>query len=120
MTTTIVTINQTDVDHLAHVTEQMRALGSPTIRAIRDEAQGVIVALEGSHRLAAAKALGLTPRFVMLTDDDMISCEDIGYDDSGWFEGEPARAGAIRERLAQPMGMYSGCPIIDFTDVEIA
>ena len=38
----------------------------------------------------------------------MLTCEDIGYEDMGWFEGEPARAADIRDRIASPMGMYSG------------
>ena len=105
---TVITINQTDADHLARVTAEMQVRGAPAIRCIRDEAQGVILALEGSHRLAAAKALGIAPVFVFAADDDMLTCAEIGYDDMGWFDGEPARAADIRDRIASPMGMYSG------------
>ena len=105
---TVITINQTDADHLAAVTAAMQVMGAPTIRCIHDAAQGVILALEGSHRLAAAKSLDLTPHFVMLGDDDMLACEDIGYDDCGWFGGETARAADIRDRIASPMGTYYG------------
>ncbi len=39
----------------------MTKRGAPRLRAILDETQGVIVALEGSHRIAAALDLGLVP-----------------------------------------------------------
>jgi hypothetical protein len=107
--TTVIAINKTDDAHLAAVTAEMRTLGAPTIRCIRDDAQGVVLALEGSHRLAAAAALGLTPEFVMVGDDEMLICEEIGYDDNGWFDGEPARAADIRDRIAEPMGTYAQC-----------
>ena len=107
--TTVITINKTDADHLAEVTQAMRVAGAPTIRAIRDDTQGIVLALEGSHRLAAAKALGLDPVFVMLGDDDMISCDDIGLDSCGTFDDAvPVRAADIREYIASPMGTYQG------------
>lgn len=115
--TTIVTINAPDADHLVAVMDEMRDRGAPVIRAIRDETQGVILALEGSHRLAAAKALGIVPVLRLLADDDMITCDEIGYDDCGWFEGEPARAADIRDRIGEPMGTYQGCTFIDIDQV---
>jgi len=60
----IVTLNKADPAHLAAVIEQMRKLGAPSIACIKDEGTGVWVALEGSHRVAAAKALGLVPEIV--------------------------------------------------------
>jgi hypothetical protein len=51
-------------DHQAKVLEEMRVLGSPTIRAI-ETAHGLI-ALEGGHRLAAAEELGLTPEIEII------------------------------------------------------
>jgi len=107
--TPIIAINKTFPEHLAAVTAEMRTRGAPVLRAIRDEDQGIILALEGSHRLVAAKALGLTPILQILGDDDMISCEEIGLDDCGTFEGEPARAADIRDYVARPMGTYAGC-----------
>lgn len=47
--------------HLERVIEQMRTLGAPKIRACHDPVSGAWFALEGTHRLRAAKALGLTP-----------------------------------------------------------
>jgi len=118
--TTIVTINHPEAKHLSAVKADMMKLGAPLIRAIRDDAQGVIIALEGSHRLAAAHDLGITPVLRILGDNDMISCDDIGYDDMGWFDGEPARAVDIRNRIGQPQGTYSGCNFLKFENVEVA
>lgn len=116
--TAIVAINEADAAHLAEVVAEMQVLGAPVLRCIRDEAQGIVLALEGSHRLAAAHQLGLTPVLQMIGDDDELLCSDIGYDDCGWFEGEPARAADIRDRIGQPMGMYTGCVFFDFDDIE--
>jgi hypothetical protein len=116
--TTIVTINHPEAAHLEAVKADMIKLGAPVIRAIRDEAQGIIVALEGSHRLAAAHELGISPVLRILGEDDMITCEDLGYDDMGWFDGEPARAADIRDRIGHPQGTYAGCNFLKFDAVE--
>lgn len=60
----IVTINPINTEHLEHVIEQMRSLGVPKIKAVWIEDMGLYVALEGTHRIAAAKALGLTPEII--------------------------------------------------------
>lgn len=51
-------------DHLARVVSEMRHRGAPVIRASWDAAAGVWHAREGTHRLRAALALGLTPVLV--------------------------------------------------------
>jgi hypothetical protein len=106
--TTVIAINKTDADHLTCVTAEMQTLGAPTIRCIRDDVQGVVLALEGSHRLAAAEALDIVPNFVVLGDDDLITCEEIGFDDNGYFDGEIARAADIRDYIAGSQGTYAG------------
>lgn len=116
----IATINHPDPTHLAAVRAEMLRLGAPTVRVVRDEAQGLYLALEGSHRLAAARELGIVPILQVIPEDELISCEEIGYDDCGWFEGEPARVGDIRDRIASPMGTYAGCPILTFEEVRLA
>ena len=60
----IVTLNKADSTHLAAVVEKMRVMGAPQITCIKHEGTGVWVALEGSHRVAAAKMLGLVPEIV--------------------------------------------------------
>lgn len=51
-------------EHLEHVIAVMRTRGAPVLRASWDEAGGVWHAHEGTHRLRAAKALGLAPVLV--------------------------------------------------------
>jgi len=62
-----------DANHLAAVTEEMRTMGAPKVKAVWQPGWGVWVALEGCHRLRAAHALGLTPEFdeVEYSDQDM-------------------------------------------------
>lgn len=50
-----------DEQHLDEVKEIMEHRGAPVIRAIWSECYGVWMAVEGCHRIRAAKALGLTP-----------------------------------------------------------
>ncbi|CAA0130292.1 Uncharacterised protein [Starkeya nomas] len=118
--TCIITINAADPEHLSAVKTEMVERGAPTLRAIRDEAQGVIVALEGSHRFVAALELGLTPTLALVDEDEMLTCADLGFDDCGWFDGEPARAADIRDRIAAPCGTYKGCAFHRVDDDAIA
>ena len=57
--TMIYALNHTTANHLAAVTAEMETLGAPTIRVV--DCGDHYIALEGSHRLAAAHALGLEP-----------------------------------------------------------
>jgi len=66
----ITAINPTDADHLAEVIEEMRVLGAPVIRAV--ETCYGLVAIEGSHRLAAAAELGLSPEIIVIDEDDIV------------------------------------------------
>lgn len=50
--------------HLEHVIGEMKRLGSPVLRGYLDIEANIWHAREGTHRLRAAKALGLTPVFV--------------------------------------------------------
>ena len=47
--------------HLDQVKQKMQVLGPPTIRAIWSATYGMWMAIEGCHRLRAAKDLGVTP-----------------------------------------------------------
>jgi hypothetical protein len=51
-------------DHLVEVAEKMKKLGAPKIRAIWSECYGMWMAVEGCHRIRAAKSLGLIPVIV--------------------------------------------------------
>jgi hypothetical protein len=65
---TIVTMNQTDENHLAKVKAEMQELGAPTIRAIYDGE--IYWAIEGSHRLVAAHELGIEPQIIDIEYSD--------------------------------------------------
>lgn len=47
--------------HLEHVAAQMRELGAPRLRGYHDATSGCWLLMEGTHRIRAAKQLGLTP-----------------------------------------------------------
>jgi hypothetical protein len=67
--------HEPDPAHLADVVESMRALGSPEIRALW--IGDAWVALEGSHRVAAAAELGVPVVVVPVSEDDEIE-HDLG------------------------------------------
>ena len=89
----ICTPNHTDADHLALVKASMIKLGAPTIHAVADRDNGQWLALEGSHRVQAAKDLGLTVNIINigyldeLTDDDlnMMLDDDFGIKDGDYY-----------------------------------
>ena len=58
-------------EHLAEVIEEMKKLGAPKIRAVWMECYDHWAALEGCHRIRAAKELGLTPEIIELDYDDI-------------------------------------------------
>ena len=63
--------------HLASVTEEMRTLGVPTIKAVWMETWQMWVAMEACHRLRAAHALGLVPVIEEMDySDEMIVMDD--------------------------------------------
>jgi hypothetical protein len=72
-------IHKPFADKLSEVIAQMQMLGTPTIKVV--DCGDYFMALEGSHRLAAASILGLTPNFVVYEQDDNLDIS--GYD---WFE----------------------------------
>jgi hypothetical protein len=48
--------------HLEEVKKIMEVKGAPTIRAIWSDMHGIWLAIEGCHRIRAAKELGLIPK----------------------------------------------------------
>lgn len=92
--TTIYAIHGTDADKLSGVIAEMEALGAPTIRVV--DCGDHYMALEGSHRLAAAHALGLDPVLVIHEQDDIIDISEFdwfdacNWDDTEYAAGEVA------------------------------
>lgn len=65
----------TNREHLEEVKNQMVTLGAPQIRVFyTGEAY---IAIEGSHRIAAAYELGITPDFIEVEETDEISDHDM-------------------------------------------
>ena len=62
--------NHYDEEHLAQVMEEMKQLGAPKIHAVWMDCYGHWVALEGCHRIRAAKELGLTPEIIEVEYSD--------------------------------------------------
>lgn len=71
--------NRFEADKLAAVTEEMRILGAPRIKAVWMECYGHWAALEGSHRIRAAADLGLVPEIEEIEYSDDLA-EDLGLD----------------------------------------
>jgi hypothetical protein len=69
-----------DVEHLAEVIEQMKTLGAPKIHAVWMPCYGHYAALEGCHRIRAAKELGLVPEIVEVEYSDKMCSTISGYD----------------------------------------
>lgn len=83
---TIYTINRVKPDHLEAVKAEMMQLGAPTIRVVN--CSDYYMALEGSHRLNAAKALGIKPNLVVFEQDDEIDITEYDwYDNANWVDG---------------------------------
>ena len=81
----IITVNEISQDHLDEVIEDMKQLGSPTIKAVWMECWDAWVALEGSHRVHAAKALGLEVDIKEVEYSTNKLCEVGVEDDINWM-----------------------------------
>ncbi len=82
---TIFAIHATEAQKLADVTKQMRSMGAPKIECV--DCGDHYIALEGSHRLAAAHALGLTPTLVIREQDETLDITAYDwYDATNWAE----------------------------------
>lgn len=78
-------IHRPDADHLGEVVGDMRRLGAPTIRVV--DCGDHYMALEGSHRLAAAHSLGLEPELIVYGQGDVIDVTAYDwYEPSQWAE----------------------------------
>jgi hypothetical protein len=71
---TVLIENKVAPSRYAKVLDQMKTLGTPVIKCVV-LTNGMIYALEGSHRVTAAKELGLVPFF------DIIATVDSEADD---------------------------------------
>ena len=100
--TTIYAIHAPEGAKLMQVIAEMKVMGAPTIQVV--DCGDHYMALEGSHRLAAAHALGLTP--VLMIHDQAETLDITGYD---WFEAQNWAetvypAGEVAAELFSPRG----------------
>lgn len=79
----IALLNNVDADHVEEVKTEMSVLGAPKIKAVWMECFGHWAALEGSHRVVAAKELGLIPEIEEIEYSEELTLDDLGCDDSG-------------------------------------
>lgn len=79
MEITVYAIHAPEAAKLAGVISEMMRLGAPTIKVI--DCGDYYMALEGSHRLAAAAALKINPILEFIGRD-----EEIDISGSDWFE----------------------------------
>lgn len=98
--TTIYAIHGTDAEKLEAVIAEMRVLGTPTIRVV--DCGDHYMALEGSHRLAAASALDLTPMLEIYEQDEMIDIEGFDWFDACNWAGTEYSAGEVAGEVFSP------------------
>ena len=75
-----------DASHLAEVKTEMLTLGAPVIKAVYMECYDTYAALEGCHRIRAAKELGLVP----VIDEVEYSDDLVDGTDGEWTVSEMA------------------------------
>ena len=85
--TTIYAIHAPDADRLHGIITEMQVLGAPTIEVV--DCGDYMMALEGSHRLAAAHALGLVPILTIHEEEDVLDITRFDwFDTANWAETE--------------------------------
>jgi hypothetical protein len=98
--TTIYAIHAPETEKLKAVIGEMREMGAPTIEVI--DCGDYFQALEGSHRLAAAYALGLEPDLVVHAQDEQLDIAKYDwFDPANWGETTYS-AGEVAGELFSP------------------
>lgn len=97
---TVYAIHAPQADRLPEVIEDMRRMGVPTIRVV--DCGDYLMALEGSHRLAAAAALDITPDFVIHEQGEIINIAEFDWYDLGVFSSTEYAAGEVAGDLFSP------------------
>jgi len=91
--TTVYAIHAADPAKLAIVKNEMAALGAPTINVI--DCGDYYMAMDGSHRLAAAASLGINPVLIVHAQDEMIDISGYDFFDAANFSGTVYEAGEL-------------------------
>lgn len=100
---TLYTIHAVDKAKLQGVIAEMGTLGSPKIRAVN--CGDYLMALEGTHRIAAAAKLGVALDLVILEQDEMVAADSLDWQDL--CAGESYTAGELAgEAFSPSAGIY--------------
>lgn len=100
---TLFTIHAVNESKLQNVIAEMRVLGAPKIRVV--DCGDYLMALEGTHRIAAAAALGIAPVLDILEQDELIDADSLDWQDLR--NGETYTAGELAAEAYSPScGIY--------------
>ena len=100
MEVTVYAIHAPEDDKLAAVVSEMKNLGAPSIKVIN--CGDYYMALEGSHRLAAAAALEINPVFDVIEQDEEISIKDFDWFEAQNWDRTVYEAGEVAGELFSP------------------
>jgi hypothetical protein len=97
---TVYAIHAPEAEKLETVKSEMEAMGAPTIRVI--DCGDYYMAMEGSHRLAAAHELGIDPELVIYEQEDEIDISGFDWFDSANWAETVYPAGEVAGELFSP------------------
>jgi hypothetical protein len=98
--TTVYAIHAPHSDRLEAVKTAMSVLGAPTIQVVN--CGDHYMALEGSHRLAAANELGLVPNFVVFEQDEALDITAFDWFDATNWDDTVYSAGEVAGEIYAP------------------
>jgi hypothetical protein len=103
MWTSLFTIHAVDQAKLTGVVAEMTTLGSPKIRVV--DCGDYLMALEGTHRIAAAAQLGVALDLEILDQDDLVAADSLDW--QNLCAGENYTAGELAGEAYSPScGIY--------------
>ena len=100
MEVTVYAIHAPEDDKLAAVVSEMKKLGAPSIKVIN--CGDYYMAVEGSHRLAAAAALEINPVFDVIEQGEEISIKDFDWFEAQNWDRTVYEAGEVAGELFSP------------------
>jgi hypothetical protein len=95
---TIFSIHEVNEEKLASVVADMQRLGSPSIRVV--DCGDYLMALEGTHRIAAAARLGIPVDLIILDQDELVAADSLDWQDL--CAGEQYTAGELAGEAYSP------------------
>lgn len=98
----IYTAHPAQPHHLADVINEMKVLGAPTIRVV--DCGDHFIALDGTHRLAAACELGVAPDLDILDQDDIVDASSLDWPEL--TDGEYTAGELAADRYHSGSGCY--------------